>query len=59
MGCSSEVIATLIIYLFINQLEERLLKTAKEKMEQLSKAYIGSECEPYIQHCVFLDILFI
>lgn len=29
----------------LNQLEERLLKTAKEKMEQLSKAFI-SECKP-------------
>lgn len=30
----------------LNQLEERLLKTAKEKMEQLSKAFNGSECKP-------------
>lgn len=26
------------------QLEQRLLKTAKEKMEQLSRALSGSEC---------------
>lgn len=30
-----------VLFLFMGQLEQKLLKTAKEKMEQLSRAFIS------------------